>query len=113
MRLLTMYYDGNEQAGVVIDDKVVPIVDLNRMFGKKNTWPLTVLELIQEGKLQALNNWLGDQDQDVLLQSFPHVKHLSEIKAAPLYRRPAKIWGIGLNYVEHAADLSEVAPNEE
>ena len=28
----------------------------------------------------------------------------------PLYRRPRKIWGIGLNYVEHAGDLEETAP---
>src|SRR4028118_1307033 len=32
---------------------------------------------------------------------------------APLYRRPRKIWGIGLNYVEHAGDLDETAPSEE
>ncbi len=31
----------------------------------------------------------------------------------PLYRRPRKIWGIGLNYVEHAGDLQETAPSEE
>ena len=31
----------------------------------------------------------------------------------PLYRRPRKIWGIGLNYVEHAGDLSETAPSDE
>jgi 2-keto-4-pentenoate hydratase/2-oxohepta-3-ene-1,7-dioic acid hydratase in catechol pathway len=29
------------------------------------------------------------------------------------YRRPRMIWGIGLNYREHAADLSETAPAEE
>jgi 2-keto-4-pentenoate hydratase/2-oxohepta-3-ene-1,7-dioic acid hydratase in catechol pathway len=28
------------------------------------------------------------------------------------YRRPRKIWGIGLNYVDHAADLSESVPDE-
>ena len=28
------------------------------------------------------------------------------------YRRPRKIWGIGLNYVEHAADLTESTPDE-
>jgi 2-keto-4-pentenoate hydratase/2-oxohepta-3-ene-1,7-dioic acid hydratase in catechol pathway len=28
------------------------------------------------------------------------------------YRRPRMIWGIGLNYREHAADLSETAPAE-
>lgn len=29
------------------------------------------------------------------------------------YRRPRMIWGIGLNYREHAADLSETAPADE
>jgi 2-keto-4-pentenoate hydratase/2-oxohepta-3-ene-1,7-dioic acid hydratase in catechol pathway len=28
------------------------------------------------------------------------------------YRRPRKIWGIGLNYVAHAADLTESVPDE-
>lgn len=28
------------------------------------------------------------------------------------YRHPRKIWGIGLNYVEHAADLTEQVPDE-
>ncbi|MBF8193822.1 fumarylacetoacetate hydrolase family protein [Nonomuraea sp. K274] len=28
------------------------------------------------------------------------------------YRRPRKIWGIGLNYVAHAADLTETVPEE-
>ena len=28
------------------------------------------------------------------------------------YRRPRKIWGIGLNYMAHAADLSESVPGE-
>jgi 2-keto-4-pentenoate hydratase/2-oxohepta-3-ene-1,7-dioic acid hydratase in catechol pathway len=31
---------------------------------------------------------------------------------APLYRRPRKIWGIGLNYREHAVDLDELPPSE-
>jgi 2-keto-4-pentenoate hydratase/2-oxohepta-3-ene-1,7-dioic acid hydratase in catechol pathway len=32
---------------------------------------------------------------------------------APLYRRPRKIWGIGLNYKAHADDLSEKLPDSE
>src|SRR5699024_9160451 len=28
-------------------------------------------------------------------------------------RHPSKIWGIGLNYTEHASDLNEVSPNSE
>jgi len=32
---------------------------------------------------------------------------------APLHRRPSKIWGIGLSYWEHAADLDEQTPTGE
>jgi 2-keto-4-pentenoate hydratase/2-oxohepta-3-ene-1,7-dioic acid hydratase in catechol pathway len=38
---------------------------------------------------------------------------MADLAYAPLYRRPRKIWGIGLNYVEHAGDLDETAPAEE
>jgi 2-keto-4-pentenoate hydratase/2-oxohepta-3-ene-1,7-dioic acid hydratase in catechol pathway len=38
---------------------------------------------------------------------------LSELSPTAPYRKPRMIWGIGLNYREHAADLSESAPNEE
>lgn len=34
------------------------------------------------------------------------------VQYAPPYRRPHKIWGIGLNYREHAGDLNEVPPTE-
>ncbi|MGH3358529.1 MAG: fumarylacetoacetate hydrolase family protein [Nocardioidaceae bacterium] len=35
-----------------------------------------------------------------------------DVTFAPPYRRPHKIWGIGLNYVEHAGDLAESVPEE-
>ncbi|MCW2539984.1 MAG: fumarylacetoacetate hydrolase [Frankiales bacterium] len=34
------------------------------------------------------------------------------VRFAPPYRSPRKIWGIGLNYVEHASDLSAELPTE-
>jgi 2-keto-4-pentenoate hydratase/2-oxohepta-3-ene-1,7-dioic acid hydratase in catechol pathway len=34
------------------------------------------------------------------------------VRYAPLYRHPRKIWGIGLNYRDHAADLNAVYPDE-
>jgi len=46
---------------------------------------------------------------------FPDVNYIPKDQAefGPLYRYPRKIWGIGLNYVEHAEDLSEKAPSTE
>lgn len=36
----------------------------------------------------------------------------SDVVFTAPYRRPHKIWGIGLNYRDHAADLSESAPDQ-
>jgi 2-keto-4-pentenoate hydratase/2-oxohepta-3-ene-1,7-dioic acid hydratase in catechol pathway len=38
---------------------------------------------------------------------------LADVRLGAPYRRPRMIWGIGLNYREHAADLAETAPAEE
>lgn len=38
---------------------------------------------------------------------------LDEVRFTAPYRRPRKVWGIGLNYVEHAADLAESSPTTE
>lgn len=44
----------------------------------------------------------------------PHQKRpLEGLKYLAPYRDPQMIWGIGLNYVDHASDLAEVAPSEE
>ncbi|NYF97450.1 fumarylacetoacetate hydrolase family protein [Janibacter cremeus] len=36
----------------------------------------------------------------------------ADARFQPPYRRPRKIWGIGLNYGKHAGDLSEQAPDQ-
>lgn len=35
-----------------------------------------------------------------------------QVRFTAPYRHPRKLWGIGLNYVDHATDLSEVVPDE-
>ncbi len=36
----------------------------------------------------------------------------ASVQLAIPYRAPRKVWGIGLNYVEHASDLAEQVPDE-
>jgi len=42
----------------------------------------------------------------------PGIAPLSALRFAAPYRRPPKIWGIGLNYRAHAADLNAAVPDE-
>ena len=37
---------------------------------------------------------------------------IDEVTFGPPYRHPRMLWGIGLNYVEHARDLAEGVPDE-
>jgi 2-keto-4-pentenoate hydratase/2-oxohepta-3-ene-1,7-dioic acid hydratase in catechol pathway len=39
-------------------------------------------------------------------------RDIADVGFVAPYRRPRKIWGIGLNYVEHANDLAETVPDE-
>ena len=108
MRLTTLRIDGAEPAALVRPDGAVPLTAVNEAFG--TSWPTTVQELLEQGSVEALRDWVAGADATRLDGL---VIGQDQLAYAPLYRRPRKIWGIGLNYVEHAADLSEQAPSTE
>ena len=108
MRLTSLRMDGAEPAALVRPSGAVPLRSVNEAFG--TSWPGTVQELLEGGQIDALRDWVAAADAAKLDGlALPQ----DGLSYAPLYRRPRKIWGIGLNYVEHAADLSEKAPSTE
>ncbi|MET3696603.1 2-keto-4-pentenoate hydratase/2-oxohepta-3-ene-1,7-dioic acid hydratase in catechol pathway [Bacillus oleivorans] len=108
MRLATVKVDGLEKAAIVTNEKVYVIEKVNEVLGQ--SWKTSLFELIQSGQLSELKDWYTTSSSD--LEKVDCLAK-AEVTFGPLYRHPRKIWGIGLNYVEHAADLSEVAPNTE
>ena len=104
MRLATIRRNGEEMAAVILPGGPLPVREMSDLRGGKE---VDLLSLLESGRFHELK---GSYDQGKV-----------EVRAAlsvrfeygPLYRRPRKIWGIGLNYVEHAGDLSETAPSEE
>ncbi len=109
MRLATIKLNGAEVAAIVTAAGVVPVEEVNKKLNQD--WPTDMLEIITSGQLEKLNDWYraGGKEKVEALDAIPREKAVF----APLYRRPRKIWGIGLNYVDHASDLAEKAPNEE
>jgi 2-keto-4-pentenoate hydratase/2-oxohepta-3-ene-1,7-dioic acid hydratase in catechol pathway len=111
LRLATLRHEGAETAAVVLDDGAVPLDAINNSFGTR--WPTELMDLLAEDHLADLRRWLNELSaarlKDVSDEAVPHPR----ASYAPLYRRPRKIWGIGLNYAEHAGDLDETAPSEE
>ncbi len=100
--------DGREILSLRTANGFVDIEEINRTFG--TDWPLTLQDVLDSGRFEALHRWykeLGPGD----------ISGLSDLAVAetaalfaPLLRCPPKIWCIGLNYSDHAADLSERLP---
>ncbi|WP_047152485.1 fumarylacetoacetate hydrolase family protein [Aneurinibacillus tyrosinisolvens] len=111
MRLATIKRNGKETAAVVAPFGVLPLETINEKT--KQEWSTDLFELIQSGQLNELKEWYQNGGKNELESLSAEVLREGEWEYAPLYRHPRKIWGIGLNYVEHAADLHEKAPSTE
>jgi 2-keto-4-pentenoate hydratase/2-oxohepta-3-ene-1,7-dioic acid hydratase in catechol pathway len=104
VRLCTIARDGTERGAVVRrDGRLALLGDLGADV------PGEVLGLLEHGLSSDLVGELtaaaeGLDDGRLVDRDTVHV--------GPLYRRPRKIWGIGLNYLEHAQDLAENHPTE-
>ena len=108
MRLVTIRQDGGEVAAIVVPGGVIPV---RAIVGDGR--PADLLSLLEGGGLDELRSHVDGSGEAGAQGLSARAVPLPEIEYGPLYRRPRKIWGIGLNYVEHAGDLEETAPSEE
>ncbi|MDQ4002132.1 MAG: fumarylacetoacetate hydrolase, partial [Actinomycetota bacterium] len=102
MRLVSIWQEGREEAAVVLTDGVAPVREDGGLTEEEGA---DLLSLLQSGRFYEL--------KEAYDRGEVRGGASSQLSYAPLYRRPRKIWGIGLNYVEHAGDLSESAPADE
>jgi len=108
MKITTCQIDRDEISAVVTPTGFIPMAALNRKIVK--SWPIDTFELITSSGFAELLGWYRNGGQQTLEDMKDFTVNEDDVRPAPLYRRPRKIWGIGLNYVAHAADLSEKAP---
>ena len=108
MRLATITLDGKTQLAIDGPAGTVPMQAVNDVFDSR--WPTEMAALIETGGLGELNDWYRRAGRAELARRAPMALERRQVVYAPLYRQPPKIWGIGLNYQEHAADLSEQSP---
>ncbi len=107
MRLATIKKNGAEIAGIVTLKGVFPIAALNAAKG--TAWSTDLLSLIQKGEVPGLTTWYNAGGKTEL-DNLPGLVPQEEVVYAPLYRNPKRIFGIGLNYVDHAGDIGSAAP---
>ena len=103
MRLTTVRRGGREEAALVSPGGPVPVGELDGLAEGATD----LLSLLESGRFYELKSFYDRGKAEGGAVPAGRFEH------APLYRRPRKIWGIGLNYVEHAGDLSETAPADE
>jgi 2-keto-4-pentenoate hydratase/2-oxohepta-3-ene-1,7-dioic acid hydratase in catechol pathway len=103
MRLAAIRLDGREAAAVVTPAGLVLVERVGLSEGD-------ILSLLESGGLRELTDRYAESGG---FADVGGAVPFERVEYAPLYRRPRKIWGIGLNYVEHAGDLSETAPSDE
>ena len=107
MRLATIKMNHTEIAGIVTDKGVLPIKAINAAKG--TAWEESIFTLIETGQIRELTNWYntgGQKELETILGVVPYDKGVY----APLYRNPKRIFGIGLNYIDHAGDIGDAAP---
>lgn len=110
MRLATIKCTGSEKAAIVTETGLVTLEAVNARLDA--AWSCDLLSLLQRGELSPLNEWYregGGQELIAQLEKIP----FERAAYAPLYRNPPKIWGIGANYSEKAAEMAVTPPEME
>jgi 2-keto-4-pentenoate hydratase/2-oxohepta-3-ene-1,7-dioic acid hydratase in catechol pathway len=110
LKLATIRRGGEEVAAVVLSGGAVPVAEILDLDG--DAGPVDLLFLLESGRLDELRSHADGLEAGADRLSARAIPY-GEVEYGPPYRRPRKIWGIGLNYVEHAGDLDEIAPSEE
>lgn len=107
MRLATIKLNDAEVARIVLGTGILPIKNLNA--AKDSGWKEDMYSLIQAQEIPALTKWYNEGGKEVI-ESIPGAVPQEEVVYGPLYRKCSRIWGIGLNYKDHAGDLKEKTP---
>ena len=108
MRLSTIRTTAGECAAIVTKAGLAPLWAVNQAFGQN--WATTLYALICEDQLDHLNDWYRSGGKEKLASLGNQLIPEDQASYAPLYRDPKKIFGIGLNYADHASDLAEKTP---
>ncbi|MFD2213425.1 fumarylacetoacetate hydrolase family protein [Metabacillus endolithicus] len=109
MKLATIKNEGEEFAVIITAEKAVSIREINRVLGMG--WSEDLFSILEKNQLSSLNDWYRNGGMEKLGSS--SLMDIDNLSFGPLYRNPGKIWGVGMNYVEKAIELSGSPPGEE
>ncbi|MGS2776329.1 fumarylacetoacetate hydrolase family protein [Robertmurraya sp. GLU-23] len=102
MKLATIKYMNQEEAAIIHGGDAILITELNKIEGAN--WETSIVDLLQANQLEELKTWYQNIGAE-RLNIFPKIK-TQDFTYTALYRKPKKILGVGLNYIEKARELS-------
>lgn len=108
MRLATIKLNGREVAGIVTEKGILPIERLNAAKGL--AWAEDLLSMIRKQQVPGLTAWYNAGGREEL-ETIPGLIPQGQVVYGPLYRNPKRIFGIGLNYRDHAGDIGSAPPS--
>lgn len=103
MKLITVLKNGHSEAAIRVGEGLFTVGNLNRRFGVD--WPVTVDAMLEAEAIPEFAEWAKDQSEI----GDPDIPGDNQA-LGPLFQPQGKLWGIGLNYREHAGDLDESVP---
>lgn len=109
MKLVSLRVNEVEQAAIAVPEGYVLIDTINH--SEHASWSTAIFEIITGGQLEALTAWYNEAGREKLKGL--EIIAAAEAQTVPLYRRPRKIWGIGMNYVKDPAELAHIPADEE
>jgi 2-keto-4-pentenoate hydratase/2-oxohepta-3-ene-1,7-dioic acid hydratase in catechol pathway len=109
MKLASVKRHGVEAAALITESGLYLVENINEAANKQ--WSTEVFDILQNDQLDEMKEWYKSEGERYIRHLTP--MRTDEVEFAPLYRYPRKIWGIGMNYVEDAAELADIPPDSE
>jgi 2-keto-4-pentenoate hydratase/2-oxohepta-3-ene-1,7-dioic acid hydratase (catechol pathway) len=101
MRVVMLRREGRETAAIRAAHGYVPVETINE--ASDASWRLTIRELLETGQWERLRRWYQEEGR-AGFGELPAVP-VDEAELVPILRRPGKILGLGMNYMEKLIEL--------
>ncbi|MDI4648480.1 fumarylacetoacetate hydrolase family protein [Cohnella hashimotonis] len=96
MRVMRIRMEARERTAIRLPQGLLTVEALGE--AAERSWPEELPALLESGALADIRAWLSTEEGAGIAASLPPLAS-EGYEAAPIIRRPRKIWGIGFNYL--------------
>ncbi|MFD2330423.1 fumarylacetoacetate hydrolase family protein [Cohnella sp. GCM10020058] len=101
MRVLRIKTEERERTAIGLPQGLLTVEALSKAAGR--SWQEELPALLETGALADIRAWLSTEEGASIAAALPPLAP-EGYEAAPIIRRPRKIWGIGFNYLSESQE---------